>query len=70
MTAHRDLVMQIIEDEMRTEGWKGLFIGLLFCELRREGWAARTRKLEKTLKAMAQLEIEAGTMDKVILATV
>ena len=37
MTAHRDLVLQIIEDERRTEGWKGLFIGLLSCELRRAG---------------------------------
>ena len=69
MTAHRDLVLQIIEDERRTEGWKGLFIGLLYCELRRKSWSARARKMEKALRTLPQLEEEASVKDLVVLAT-
>ena len=61
--------MQIIEDESRTEGWKGMFIGFLFCELRRKSWSARTRKLERTLSTLEHLEAEAGLLDKVLFAT-
>ena len=53
--AHRNLILQLIEDETRLEGWRGFFIGILYCELRRKGWAARTRKLEKSLLRLEQL---------------
>ena len=69
MTAHRDLVLQIIEDERRTEGWKGLFICLVYCELRRKSWSARACKMEKAFRTLPQLEEEASVKDLVVLST-
>ena len=68
-TAHRDLVLQLEEDESGKEGWKGKFIALLYCELRRKAWAARTRKRERSLRKLEDLEAEAGTLDIILLAT-